>query len=421
MQKRESGPRPIPVDRGSGEEAGKTAENKAKKGKGKKSKKSSDAKKKKEKKESKEEPKEEKHGKKEEKPEKKEEKSKPEEPQIKTDKTMATEENKEEEKKEEGQGDEQKGDEKPTTPPPPADEKKEGEENKDEEGKEDKKEEGTGGKEGGGEEKLPKFSTMQCEWDEKGGKQTVTVTNTSDVKMGLKIKTSDNNLFRVEPVFANIEAGKSLDVAVIRSAGTVKEDKVLILLTENKGDEDLEKLFKKPDVKITTTTIRQIPKGAAKAASEKGKAASEKGKAASEKGKAASEKGKAASEKGKEGTGGKEAKVEDKLPKFSVTQIEWDEKGGKQIITVTNPSDDKMGMKIKTSDNNLFRVEPVFANIEPGKSLDVAIIRSAGAVKEDKVLILLTQNKADEDLEKLFKKPDVKITTTTIPQTAKKT
>ncbi|RCN52928.1 MSP domain protein, partial [Ancylostoma caninum] len=363
-------------------QAGKTAENKAKKGKGKK--KSSEVKKKK--------------------------KTKPEEPPIKTDKTLATEENKEEEKKEGGQGEEQKGDEKPTTPPPPGDEKKEGEENKDEkEGKEDKKEEGTGGKEGGGEEKLPKFSTMQCEWDEKGGKQTITVTNTSDVKMGMKIKTSDNNLFRVEPVFANIEAGNSLDVAVIRSGGTVKEDRVLILLTENKGDEDLEKLFKKPDVKITTTTIRQIPKGAAKAASEKGKAGdAEKGK---------EKEGKEDKKEG--GTSVQEAKVEDKIPKFSTMQCEWDEKGGKQIITVTNPSEDKIGMKVKTTDNNLFRVEPVFANIEAGKSLDVAIFRSAGAVKEDKVLILLTQNKADEDLEKLFKKPDVKITTTTIPQTAK--
>ncbi|EYC04940.1 hypothetical protein Y032_0085g1877 [Ancylostoma ceylanicum] len=179
-----------------------------------------------EKKEPKPEPKEEKPEKKEEEPEKKEEEKKPEEPVIKTDKTMVTEENKEEEKKD-GEKDEQKGEEKPTTPQPDA-EKKESDEKKDEkEGNEEKKEGA-----GGSEENPAKFSKMQCEWDEKGGKQTITVTNTTDTRMGMKIKTSDNTLFRVEPVFANIEPGKALEVAVTRSAGTVKEDKIVILLTQ---------------------------------------------------------------------------------------------------------------------------------------------------------------------------------------------
>ncbi|KAK6021577.1 MSP domain protein, partial [Ostertagia ostertagi] len=49
-------------------------------------------------------------------------------------------------------------------------------------------------------------------------KKTMTVTNITDVRQGMKIKSSDNKLFKVHPVFSNVDPGKSVDVTVKREA-----------------------------------------------------------------------------------------------------------------------------------------------------------------------------------------------------------
>ncbi|WKY12485.1 hypothetical protein Q1695_003793 [Nippostrongylus brasiliensis] len=160
------------------------------------------------------------------------------------------------------------------------DAKGEGEKDKPKEGgkKEEKKEETTGGKkeekkdddieEGEREEKKEtkpkplqlKFSRTTFEWDEKGGQQTVTVTNTSDVNQGMKIKSSDNKIFKVHPVFSNVEPGKSVDITILRQAAEVKSDKIVVVTAANKEGLDPEKLFEKPDLKLATCVIRQTKK-----------------------------------------------------------------------------------------------------------------------------------------------------------------
>ncbi|VDL84104.1 unnamed protein product [Nippostrongylus brasiliensis] len=160
------------------------------------------------------------------------------------------------------------------------DAKGEGEKDKPKEGgkKEEKKEEATGGKkeekkdddieEGDREEKKEtkpkplqlKFSRTTFEWDAKGGQQTVTVTNTSDVNQGMKIKSSDNKIFKVHPVFSNVEPGKSVDITILRQAAEVKSDKIVVVTAANKEGLDPEKLFEKPDLKLATCVIRQTKK-----------------------------------------------------------------------------------------------------------------------------------------------------------------
>ncbi|KAK6756689.1 hypothetical protein RB195_014864 [Necator americanus] len=162
-------------------------------------------------------------------------------------------------KKEQGSGDKKEqgsGDKK-------SDDKKE-QENAEKKEEEEKK------KDGGGtdELKLAKISQMQCQWDDKGGTQTVSVTNTSNTKIAMKIRCSDNTLFRIDPVFASIEPGNTQKLEIIRSPGAVKEDKVVILLTEYNDEEAIEKYFKKPNLKLSTTIIQQTGKDASKKAQE---------------------------------------------------------------------------------------------------------------------------------------------------------
>nr|CDJ81507.1 Major sperm protein domain containing protein [Haemonchus contortus] len=126
---------------------------------------------------------------------------------------------------------------------------------------------GEGDKEG----KPLKFSATQLEWDEKGGQQTLTVTNTTDVKQCMKIKSSDNKLFKVHPVYSNVDPGQSQEITVRRDAGPVKSDKIVIVTAPNKDDDDPEKLFEKTDLKLAVSVVRQTGKGETKPDEEKPK------------------------------------------------------------------------------------------------------------------------------------------------------
>ncbi|PIO60161.1 MSP domain protein [Teladorsagia circumcincta] len=92
----------------------------------------------------------------------------------------------------------------------------------------------------------------------------MTVTNITDVRQGMKIKSSDNKLFKVHPVYSNVDPGKSLDVTVKREAAAVKSDKIVIVTAPNKDVDDPEKFFEKTDLKLSTSVIRQTGKAAAK-------------------------------------------------------------------------------------------------------------------------------------------------------------
>ncbi|XGW06112.1 hypothetical protein V3C99_016442 [Haemonchus contortus] len=116
-----------------------------------------------------------------------------------------------------------------------------------------------------------KFSATQLEWDEKGGQQTLTVTNTTDVKQCMKIKSSDNKLFKVHPVYSTVDPGKSQEITVRRDAGPVKSDKIVIVTAPNKDDDDPEKFFEKADLKLAVSVVRQTGKGETKPDEEKPK------------------------------------------------------------------------------------------------------------------------------------------------------
>ncbi|EPB78182.1 MSP domain protein, partial [Ancylostoma ceylanicum] len=69
-------------------------------------------------------------------------------------------------------------------------------------------------------------------WEDKEAQQVVLkVTNNTEKKQALKIKCSNNSVFKVNPVFAMIELGKTLDIVVTRKNGPLKTEKLLILTT----------------------------------------------------------------------------------------------------------------------------------------------------------------------------------------------
>ncbi|EGT53657.1 hypothetical protein CAEBREN_22927 [Caenorhabditis brenneri] len=61
--------------------------------------------------------------------------------------------------------------------------------------------------------------------------------------------------------------------------------------------------------------------------------------------------------------------------------------GGASTHKLVNAGADKLVFKIKSSNNNEYRISPVFGFIDPSGSKDVTITRTAGAPKEDKLVI----------------------------------
>ncbi|KJH48511.1 MSP domain protein [Dictyocaulus viviparus] len=92
---------------------------------------------------------------------------------------------------------------------------------------------------------------------------------------------------------------------------------------------------------------------------------------------------------------------------FNVNRMVWNQKGGKQILRVTNRTPIRMAYKIKCSDNNIFRVNPVFGTVNTEEVAEIEIYRKAAApIKEDIVVFCSVKYTPEENnLEAFFKKP----------------
>ncbi|EJW77635.1 hypothetical protein WUBG_11456, partial [Wuchereria bancrofti] len=85
--------------------------------------------------------------------------------------------------------------------------------------------------------------------------------------------------------------------------------------------------------------------------------------------------------------------------------LNWNISGGIQKVYLTNPSDERRAIKVKCSDNYLYRVSHVYSFVEPGETAGIDIIRQNGGAKPDKMIFLWTKaDKGDENASKLFNK-----------------
>ncbi|CAL2037258.1 hypothetical protein CAEBREN_03790 [Caenorhabditis brenneri] len=69
--------------------------------------------------------------------------------------------------------------------------------------------------------------------------------------------------------------------------------------------------------------------------------------------------------------------------------------GGTSTHKLINAGAEKMIFKIKSSNNNEYRISPVFGFVDPSGSKDIQITRTAGGPKEDKLVIHFAVAPAD--------------------------
>ncbi|KAF8386480.1 hypothetical protein PRIPAC_75622 [Pristionchus pacificus] len=82
-----------------------------------------------------------------------------------------------------------------------------------------------------------RIEPSELRWNSTGGIQSVAIYNHSNSRKALKIKCSDNLLYRVNPVHAFIPAGGSVRVDILRQNGTAKVDKIVIVAADAGKDE----------------------------------------------------------------------------------------------------------------------------------------------------------------------------------------
>uniref|UniRef100_A0A914Q614 Major sperm protein n=1 Tax=Panagrolaimus davidi TaxID=227884 RepID=A0A914Q614_9BILA len=89
--------------------------------------------------------------------------------------------------------------------------------------------------------------------------------------------------------------------------------------------------------------------------------------------------------------------------KMEPAELRWSSAGGMQKISLLNQSNERQAVKVKCSDNNVYRVNPVYAIVEPGQTLSVDVMRQNGSNKVDKIVFVTTRAGLEENPKNLFK------------------
>ncbi|VDK27605.1 unnamed protein product [Gongylonema pulchrum] len=89
--------------------------------------------------------------------------------------------------------------------------------------------------------------------------------------------------------------------------------------------------------------------------------------------------------------------------KLEPVELRWSTNGGLQKVFLSNPTNVRRAIKVKCSDNHLYRVNPVYSFIEPGQVLSVDVARQNGGAKVDKMIFVTAKaNKGDQNPRTLF-------------------
>ncbi|CAI2347960.1 unnamed protein product [Caenorhabditis sp. 36 PRJEB53466] len=89
---------------------------------------------------------------------------------------------------------------------------------------------------------IPRVARFSTE----GGLSTHTLMNHSDNRIAVKITCSDNNMYRVTPVYATVEPGQSLPLHIARiTSDLIKRDRLCVNILEADGNKEAREVFKK--------------------------------------------------------------------------------------------------------------------------------------------------------------------------------
>uniref|UniRef100_A0AC34RI55 Major sperm protein n=1 Tax=Panagrolaimus sp. JU765 TaxID=591449 RepID=A0AC34RI55_9BILA len=90
--------------------------------------------------------------------------------------------------------------------------------------------------------------------------------------------------------------------------------------------------------------------------------------------------------------------------------------GGNSEHMLVNLSSERLAIKVRCSDNNLFRVNPVFMFIEPGQCTNLVVTRVPGPPKNDKIVLhFMKNNDPNAQIKELFKAANCHPEKLTIP------
>uniref|UniRef100_A0AC34QTT3 Major sperm protein n=1 Tax=Panagrolaimus sp. JU765 TaxID=591449 RepID=A0AC34QTT3_9BILA len=81
-------------------------------------------------------------------------------------------------------------------------------------------------------------------------------------------------------------------------------------------------------------------------------------------------------------------------------------KGGTSRHLMVNGTPDRMAIKIKCSNNEIFRVSPVYTCLDPGCSQRLQVIRDPGEPKVDKLIVLYKKTTCKNAHEAFFQLDD---------------
>ncbi|KAI6178056.1 Major sperm protein [Aphelenchoides besseyi] len=87
-------------------------------------------------------------------------------------------------------------------------------------------------------------------------------------------------------------------------------------------------------------------------------------------------------------------------------QLRFEPSGGRMRVFVHNPKKERYALKVKCSDNNTYRVSPVYAIVEPNAQALFDVYRQSAPSKVDKLVFVTSKvNDSNEDPKNAFKAP----------------
>ncbi|KAK6755739.1 hypothetical protein RB195_014243 [Necator americanus] len=225
-------------------------------------------------------------------------------------------------------------------------------------------------------------------WRHYGGKKRFSICNKTDSIHAVKIRCSDNSLFRITPAMASVQPNETLTVRIYRTRSPIKPDKIVIFVTPTaRIERHLKELFRSPYLPISKISINQQI----------------------------------------------EAKIGDILAyykpcappgtpclKFDHVKVLFNGAvGGSQNLRITNTLALRIGIKIQCTDNFLYTFKPIFTTMEKKETIRIKITRSPHPRKKDKMVVCTTilKDQTLEDLPDLFDTKGLKITEIVIPLT----
>ncbi|WKY10865.1 hypothetical protein Q1695_002876 [Nippostrongylus brasiliensis] len=235
-------------------------------------------------------------------------------------------------------------------------------------------------------------SGMKCNrecvlWTNYGGTKTMSISNDTTTIQAVKIRCSDNALFRITPPMGCIQPKETLNVTIHRTHAPIKLDKLIVLAVATiKEEQHLKEIFECPFVQTEKVSIAQIVEGSGLLAYY-----------------------------------APTAPPQEECLRFSAVKLLFNgEVGGNQNLRITSTLKGSVGIKIQCTDNNLFWFRPVFGIIEPGETFRIKVTRSPHPKKRDKMIVCITplkKGQRESHLPKLFLKKRIVKTDISIPLT----